>query len=326
VRCLYLALPEEDLLEPWFTDVREAAGDRAEVVLFDRGRSFAQQVAGARAVIDQGGSVGTREMIDAAAAAGVELYQVHGTGLDHVDVAYMLSRGLRVAHCSGVHSAPALAEHALCLLLAVSKRLPQSRTEVEAGVICGLLNDELSGKVMLLVGFGASARELAPRARALGLRVFAIDRAEPETGVLERLGVERFGDPGVLDEVLAEADFVSLHLPLTEETRSLLDRRRLALMRETAILINVARGGLVDEGALVEALAAGRLAGAGLDVFSVEPLPADHPLLRLPNVVLTPHLAGVTSGTSRRRGAASAENLARLEAGTPLLDELFAAP
>jgi phosphoglycerate dehydrogenase-like enzyme len=193
-------------------------------------------------------------------------------------------------------------------------------------VICRLLNDELGGKILLLVGFGASARELAPRARALGLRVFAVDQAEPDAGVLERLGVERFGDPGILDELLADADFVSLHVPLTKETRALIDRRRLSLMRETAILVNVARGGLVDEDALAEALAAGRLAGAGLDVFSVEPLPADHPFLRLPNVVLTPHLAGVTSGTSRRRGAASAENLARLEAGLPLLDELFAAP
>jgi phosphoglycerate dehydrogenase-like enzyme len=256
----------------------------------------------------------------------VELLQVHGTGLDHVDVAYMLSRGLRVAHCSGVHSAPALAEHALCLLLAVAKQLPQSRANLDDSRVDHPVSDELGGKILLLVGFGASARELAPRAHALGLRVFAIDKVEPDADVLERLGVERFGGPDALDSFLPEADFVSLHLPLTAETSGLIDRRRLALMHERAILINVARGGLVDEDALVEVLSAGRLAGAGLDVFVVEPLPADSPLLRLPNVVLTPHRAGVTFGTSRRRGAASAENLVRLEAGVPLLDELFTAP
>ena len=324
MRCLFLSLP--DLLDPWFADVREAVGDRAELVLYDPARPFSEQVAGARAVIDLGGSVSTRAMIDAAADAGVELIQVHGTGLDHVDVAYMLSRGLRVAHCSGVHSAPALAEHALCLLLAVARHLPQSRANLEGGRLSHPMSDELDGKILLLVGFGASARELAPRARALGLRVFAIDKFEPDADALERLGVERFGGTGALDDLLPEAAFVSLHVPLTEETTALIDRRRLALMHERAVLINVARGGLVDEDALVDALAAGRLAGAGLDAFTVEPLPADHPLLRLPNVVLTPHTAGVTSGTSRRRGAASAENLVRLEAGIPLLDELFAAP
>lgn len=326
IRCLYLAIPDEALLEPWFTDVRDAARDWAEVVLFDPGRSFEEQVAGVRAVIDQGGSVGTRGMIDATADAGVELYQVHGTGLDHVDVAHMLKRGLRVAHCSGVHSAPALAEHALCLLLAVVKQLPQGRAEIEAGAVCRLLSDELAGRVLLLVGFGASARELALRARALGLRIFAIDQEVPESDVLERHGVERLGDPSMLDELLTEADFVSLHVPLTSVTACLLDRRRLALLRDTSVVVNVARGGLIDEEALAEALGSGRLAGAGLDVYSTEPLPVDHPFLHLPNVVLTPHTAGATFGTSRRRGAASAENLARLAAGAPLLDELFAPP
>jgi len=324
LRCLYLTAP--DTLDPWFADVRDAVGERAELVLHDPARPFAEQVAGARAIIDLGGSESTRSMIDAAAAAGVELVQVHGTGLDHVDVAYMLSRGLRVAHCSGVHSAPALAEHALCLLLAVAKHLPQSRSNLEAGAFYRPMNDELGGKTLLLIGLGASARELAPRARALGLRVVAIDRIRPDADLLERLGVSRFGDTTVLDEVLPEADFISLHVPLTEETSQLIDRRRLGLMRETAVLINVARGGLVDQDALVEALETGRIAGAGLDVFSVEPLPADHPLIKLPNVVLTPHTAGVTAGTSRRRGAASAENLVRLQAGIPLLDELVSAP
>ncbi len=295
-------------------------------MLYDPGRPFEKQVAGARAIIDLGGSVSTRGMIDAAAAAGVELVQVHGTGLNHVDVAYMLSRRLRVAHCSGAHSAPALAEHVLFLLLALAKQLPQSRANVEAGVGYGPMNDELGGKVLLLVGLGASARELAPRARALGLRVFALDAVEPDAELLEQLGVERFGGPASIDDLLPEADFVSLHVPLTVETRGLIDRRRLGVMRQTAVLINVSRGGLIDEDALVETLAAGRLAGAGLDVFTVEPLPTDHPLLRLPNVVLTPHVAGVTTGTSRRRGAASAENLRRLEAGLPLLDGILSAP
>ena len=324
MRCLYLTFP--DMLEPWFVDVRDAVDGRVELDLYDPERPFAEQVAGARAIIDLGGSVSTRAMIDDAVVAGVELIQVHGTGLDHVEVAYMLRRGLRVAHCSGVHSAPALAEHALCLLLALSKHLPECRANLDRGVFYQPVGEELAGKTLLLVGLGASGRELAPRARALGLRVSAIDVAEVDTATLESLGVERFGGPESLDAFLPDADFVSLHVPLLEATRALIDRRRLALMRPTAVLINVARGGLVDEQALAEALATRSLAGAGLDAFSQEPLPADHPLRSLPNVVLTPHTAGVTHGTSRRRAAASAENLIRLEAGKPLLDELFAAP
>ena len=324
MRCLFMTLP--DTLDPWFTDVQAALEEGIELVLYDPERPFADQVAGARAVVDLGGSVSTRATIDAAADAGVELIQVHGTGLDHVDVGYMLSRGLRVAHCSGVHSAPALAEHALCLLLAVVKGLPQSRVNVERRILYVPLNEELEGKAVLLVGFGASARELAKRVGALGVRVLAIDHVKPDGGVLERLGVERFADPSSLDELIPEADIISLHLPLTAETANLIDRRRLRLMRAGSVLVNVSRGGLVDEEALVEALMEGRLGGAGLDVFCAEPLPSDHPLLRLPNVVLTPHTAGVTFGTSQRRGAASAENLRRLRAGLPLLDELFAAP
>ena len=122
--------------------------------------------------------------------------------------------------------------------------------------------------------------------------------------------------------MLAQADYVSLHVPLTSKTRHMIDRQALAAMKPTAVLINVARGEIADEGALVEALQSGRIRGAGLDVFAEEPLPPDHPLLQMPNVVATPHTAGQTYGTSRRRGETCAENVDtdRTRAGTAVPD------
>jgi phosphoglycerate dehydrogenase-like enzyme len=144
------------------------------------------------------------------------------------------------------------------------------------------------------------------------------DQTIPQTE-LEQLHIESFGETRHLDDVLTEADYVSLHVPLTPRTRHMIDRRALALMKPTAVLINVARGEIVDEVPLTEALQNRRIAGAGLDVFAVEPVDPAHPLLRLENVIATPHVAGVTSGTSRRRGQALADNVDRVANGLPPL-------
>ena len=127
------------------------------------------------------------------------------------------------------------------------------------------------------------------------------------------------GTPDDLDRVVAESDFLSLHLHLTQETRHVIDARRLALMKPTASIINVARGELVDEEAMHEALLAGRLGGAGLDVFATEPPDPTLPVYQLPNVVATPHISGATDGTSRRRAGAVAENVNRIAQGLPPL-------
>ena len=313
-----LFIPFDDMLHPWFDDVVGALDPRCSVELIDPERPFADQVEGARAVVDQGGW-GSPGMLDAAAAAGVELWQVLGTGLDHFELEHALDRGLTVANTPGQFSAVGLAEHALLLMLACFKNLDASRLNAFRGRFYHPLNDELEGRLLALVGFGASARSLARRAGPLGMRLAAVDVVPIDDELRRSYGLDWAGGPDELDALLAEADVVSLHVPLTAETANVLDARRIALLKPGAVVVNVARGGLIDEPALTAALAGGRLRAAGLDVFAREPLPADHPLFALPNVVVTPHVAGGTSGTSRRRGAAVAENLRRLLDGEPVL-------
>ncbi len=187
------------------------------------------------------------------------------------------------------------------------------------------LAGELAGHTLGLVGLGASARELGVRARALEMRIVAVDVIEPAPDVAATLGLDWFGPPSDLPRLMRESDYVSIHVPLTPETHHLIDAELLALMKPSAVLVNVARGAIVDEDALVESLSKGRIRGAGIDAFSTEPPAADHPFLLLDNVVATPHIAGVTDGTSKRRGSACAENVRRIAANLPPLYEVASA-
>jgi phosphoglycerate dehydrogenase-like enzyme len=313
MKVLFLGQPNN--LEPWFGDVVTAIGDEHEVVLWDAAVPLGPQISDALVVVDQGGGVGTRATVDAAAEASVKLWQVLGTGLDHVDVRYILDRGLALANTPGLFSSVALAEHALFMMLYFAKNFPASQRNVRAGSFYRPINDEIEGATLGLIGLGASARELARRASAFGMHVLGIDIQPPPAEVLDALGVRCLSGPESLDRLLVQADYVSVHVPLTRRTRHMLDARALSVMRPHSILINVARGGVVDQQALVAALQRGSLRGAGLDVFGTEPLELDSPLLQLDNVVLTPHVAGVTTGTSRRRAAAVAENVRRTAAG-----------
>ena len=254
-------------------------------------------------------------MIDAGAEAGVELWQVVTTGVDHSDVGYMLERGLRVSNTPGLFSSVALAEHVLFLMLFIAKKFRESEASLRAGILYRPLNDELEGTRLGLVGLGASGRELARRAAVLGMRVNAIDSFPVPAGELASLGVERCDGPEELDRLLAESDYVSIHIPLTAETRHLIDAGKLALMKPSAVLINVARGGIVDEAALAAALTSGRLRAAGIDVFSQEPPAADDPAPRP-----APGRRHAARGRddvrdSRRRGVVCVENITRIANG-----------
>jgi phosphoglycerate dehydrogenase-like enzyme len=292
--------------------------------VLDRDAPLAPQFEGVRVVVDQGGQA-TRPMIDAGAEAGVVLWQAVTTGLDHTDVAYIISKGIRLANTPGQFSAIALAEHSLFLMLAIAKKFRSAELNLRAGVMYQPLNEELAGSTLGLIGLGASGKELARRARAFAMRVIALDAVPVPAEECAELGVERFGGLEMLDELLRESDYVSLHVPLTPATRHLIDAQKLALMKPTAVLINVARGEIVDEAALTDALLAGRLRGAGIDVFSREPPDTSSPLFQLDNVISTPHVAGTTFGTSRRRGEASVENIVRIDAGLPPLFEVTSA-
>ena len=214
----------------------------------------------------------------------LRLVSLWGTGTDNVDLAAAARHGVTVTNTPGV-SALSVAEHALALLLAVARRIPQLDSEVRRGHWPRGQVSQMHGKTLGIVGLGAIGRQVARLGAGIGMRVIAWTM-HPDP----KLGYELVA----LDDLLASSDVVSLHLRLSAETRGFIGTREFEKMKPPAILINTARGAIVNEQAMVEALTTGRIAGTGLDVFEDEPLPTGHPLTRLENVVLTPHSAGVT--------------------------------
>jgi D-3-phosphoglycerate dehydrogenase len=309
MKVLYLRAPSG--LDRAYPDFVEAIDGRFPVEVYDPDRPPAEQFEGVAVVVDPGGAVGTRALIDAALAAGAKLWHVTTNGTDQVDVAYFLEQGLPLANSPGRLSAVPLAEHVLMLILCFAKNLNHNR----AAGWQRMIGEELAGKKLGLIGFGASAREVARRAWPLGMRIMAIDVVDFPQTELDEFHVEFLGGPEQLDSVLSQADYLSLHVHLNAATRHMIDRRAFDLMKPTAVLLNVARGELVDEAALVEALQQGWIKGAGLDVFEQEPLPADHPLLQQEDVILTPHSSGYTPDTPRRRMEAVVANVERIAKG-----------
>jgi phosphoglycerate dehydrogenase-like enzyme len=229
-----------------------------------------------------------------------------------------------VTNSREVHG-PVVAEHAIGLVLALAKRLPQAmQYQVRHEWAQGKLWDErprpreIAGATVAVVGMGSIGREFTTRAKSLGMKVMAV-RENPSKGAD---GADEVYPSTQLNDVLRQADYVLLCTPVTPATRHLLNRERLALMNPDAYLLNVARGDLIDEAALVEALRDRTIAGAALDVFEQEPLPADSPLWALDNLLITPHTAAVTERLWDRHYQLIVENLKRFLAGQPLLYEV----
>jgi len=228
----------------------------------------------------------TRELLQQ--LPDVRIIAQTGNHAYHVDIAAAEELGIIVAKASGGFSTGA-AELAIGLAIAVMRHIPAGDTAVKAGGWPAPVGRELYGKTMGIVGLGHVGKHVARIANVIGMRVLSWSRSGDEEAARD-VGAQHCE----LDQLVRESDVVSIHATLAPATRGLIDVRRLALMKPTAYLINTARGPIVDEIALVDALANGRIAGAGLDVFDREPLPKDHPLTRLPNVVLTPHLGWPT--------------------------------
>jgi phosphoglycerate dehydrogenase-like enzyme len=305
---VYLSEPH---IDPRF--VVEAVRPRHSLRVYDAAAPLPPQFADVDVVIDSGGSVGTRAMLDA--APRVRLWQIQGSGFEHFDLAYWRGRGVAVANCPGSASAPALAERAMLFTLLLAHRYRLGESNLRNGVTYLPMAEELRGKLLALIGFGASAIEFARVARTFGMRLAAVDVRDISAAEAAERGLEWHGRPEHLDELIRMADVLSVHLHLDEQTRGIVDDRRLRLLKPSAFVINVARGGLVDEAALAAALEQGRLAGAGLDVFAAEPIDPGSRLLRLPNVVATPHTAGNSDGTLRRRAEFCARNVDRVADG-----------
>jgi len=257
-----------------------------------------------------------------AAAPKLKHIQHQGVGYDKTDVAAAAKRGIKIG-LTPEGTSIGVAEHTILLILAVYKNLVVADTSLRQGNWrqwdLRPRSFEMCGKTLGLIGFGRIGQEVAKRAVSFETRVVFYDSylnlGKADAEMWAGRGVESYG----LEELLAESDILSLHIPANEETIGFLSTERLSMMKPSAIVINTARGKVVDEGALVEALQAGRLAGAGLDVFAEEPLPPGSPLCQMENVVLTPHISAGTVDALRQKMRAAFANIMRVVRGeTPI--------
>jgi phosphoglycerate dehydrogenase-like enzyme len=247
-----------------------------------------------------------------ARARRLRLIQVLGAGVDGVLPAPDLPRSVVLANQRGMSAEP-MAEFGLTLALGLLKQLPFFLAAQRERVWRRTLPVRAAGLTLGILGLGAIGEALAERAAALGMRVIGTQRSPKR-----HPAVAHIEPPERTDAVLAESDVVVVLLPLTDETRGFLSRERLARMKPGAYLVNLARGGIADEDAVVEALASGRLAGAAFDVFETEPLPSESPLWDVPNLWVTPHMAGGFPEILDETTRLFAENVARLERGEPV--------
>lgn len=272
----------------------------------------AERIRDARVVVTNKAPINAEAL---AGAASLRLVCVAATGTNNVDLAAAAGRGVLVCNVRGYATA-AVTQHVFSLMLALATQLPEYQAAVRAGrwqqsrqfCLLDFPITELAGKIMGIVGYGELGRSVARVAEAFGMTLRLA--ARPGGGAPGRVP---------LPELLREADVLSLHCPLTPQTRNLIGARELGLMKREAILINTARGGIVDEAALADALRRGRIAGAGIDVLSVEPPGYDSPLLAgdIPGLLVTPHIAWASREARQRLVAEVGENIRSFLAGHP---------
>jgi (S)-sulfolactate dehydrogenase len=272
--------------------------------LADQPERLAEAIATVRALIVRNRTQVREALLDA--APQLRVIGRLGVGLDNIDITACAERGVRVFPATGAN-ADAVAEYVIAAVLVLLRGAYGATAQIAAGEWprAALTGREAQARLLGLVGFGDIARRIVPRARALGMRIAAYDPVVGEDE-MRRNGAE----PMPLDRLIAEADAVSLHVPLTDTTRKLIDARRIGAMRPDAVLINTARGGIVDEEALIAALKEGRLGGAALDVFESEPPAEPQRFAAVRNLLLTPHIAGVTQESNRRVSLLIADRVA----------------
>jgi D-3-phosphoglycerate dehydrogenase / 2-oxoglutarate reductase len=250
------------------------------------------------------------------AAGDMKVVTRIGVGYDAVDVAALSRRKIPLM-VVGIANSPSVAEHALFMMLMLAKRANEMHALVRDGkwaARLGKLPYDLFGKTLLIVGFGRIGTRTARRCLAMEMNVLVYDPYKSAEEI-KAAGCEAVSD---LDAVLPRADFVSLHCPKTPETVGMFNAARLKRMKPSAYLVNTARGGIIDEAALYDALSSGRLAGAGLDVFQQEPPAVPYPLIELPNVIVAPHVAGVTWEAVDRMSEQTARNILSVLDGEPI--------
>ena len=289
--------------EKFMQIAREAVGNDVEIVCYDTRTTDVEEL-GRRGrdadIIAIGNLPFPREVLEK--CENVKMLAVAFTGLDHVDLKYCEERGIKVQNCAG-YATTAVAELTFGLLLDLCRNIGKCDTAARnGGTKAGLIGFELEGRTMGIVGTGAIGARVAKLAAAFGMDVIAYSRTPGKVAGVRYVSLE---------ELLAQADVVSLHVPLTDETRGMIGVEELALMKETAVLVNTARGPVVDTKALADALNSGRIAGAAIDVFDAEPpLDADEPLINAKNTVVTPHVAFATDESMIKRAEIEFRNIA----------------
>ena len=289
--------------EKFMQIAREAVGNDVEIVCYDTRTTDVEEL-GRRGrdadIIAIGNLPFPREVLEK--CENVKMLAVAFTGLDHVDLKYCEERGIKVQNCAG-YATTAVAELTFGLLLDLCRNIGKCDTAARnGGTKAGLIGFELEGRTMGIVGTGAIGARVAKLAAAFGMDVIAYSRTPGKVADVRYVSLE---------ELLTQSDVVSLHVPLTDETRGMIGAEELALMKETAVLVNTARGPVVDTKALADALNSGRIAGAAIDVFDAEPpLDADEPLINAKNTVVTPHVAFATDESMIKRAEIEFRNIA----------------
>ena len=286
-----------------------------EDVLTPKDESELSKAADAECAIGTNNGARVRKLLDA--APKLRWYHSVGAGVeDLVGVTELRERGITLTNNSGSYDIQ-IAEHAIAFILAGAKRLHRYRDQQARHEWKEHQQDELRGATLVVYGLGSIGAEIGRLGAALGMRVVGVRRR-----VAPVPGIERIVPPQQLAEVAADADYLAIAAPLTPATSGAVSRDVIGRMKKTAWIVNIARGAIVDEDALVDALRAGRLGGAGLDAFTTEPLPADHPLWTLENVMISPHSSNSSPRVRERTLALFVENLRRFKASEPLLNRV----
>ena len=305
----------------WGQAVMDLVAPHHDVTIYDHEQPLSQ-LADAEAVIDLGGENMRRPMFEA--AKKLKFWQMLTIGYDFGrDLSFAKETGLPTSNCPGSTCAPGLAEAALMFILMLTKKYHEAHDLLKRGQLHEPFMGDLEDRILGLIGFGASGQALGRRARAFGMQVMIIEPLTIDQAALDAVQPIFVGKPDALDRVVSEADFISLHLPLTSETEGLIDARRIAMMKPTACMINVARGNLVDEAALHAALREGKIGGIGADVYSNYDVKPSQTLLGHPRFVALPHVAGCSPNSARGRANIALENLNRLAEGLEPKYQIF---
>lgn len=271
--------------------------------------AFAEKLRGAEGILLRPGYI-TASLLDQ--LPDLRVVAVHGAGVDQVDVAACTERGVLVTNTPGAN-ANAVAELTLALILSLARRIPQAASQVGAERVWGEARHtgvELKGKTLGLIGIGQIGSRLTNMALAMGMKVIAHDPGL-KSGDIKARGAK----PARFDTLLARADFISLHAPLSPKTHHLIDKQAISKMKKGAFLVNAARGPLVDESALARALGSGKIGGAALDVLEGEPPDPESVIFDAPNLILTPHMAGSTHECLEAIATWAGEDIARVLSG-----------